>query len=68
MEEQRQTELKRKLDAEMAAKKAAASQVSFSEYVICCFRKYPYPHGVFALNPYPPPLPTLPSSLDHHEI
>jgi len=31
MEEQRQTELKRKLDAEIAARKAAASQVSFSE-------------------------------------
>jgi len=31
MEEQRQTELKRKLDAEMAAKKAATNQVSFRE-------------------------------------
>ena len=57
MEEQRQTELKRKLDAEMAAKKAATSQVSFSEYVLCYSRKYSYPHGVFALNPYPLPPP-----------
>ena len=52
MEEQRQAELKRKLDTEMAAKKAATSQVSIRKCVMCVSRKYPYPshRRLFGLN------------------